>query len=363
MADTRRIIARPDEIRQNIFQKVTQALQSKFPIEGTALQADIKNIAIKHTPLSHTKQKLIRMGKGNASSGVYADIIISDKTSKKVVHTLAKHRIMNIPYYTDRYTFVVDGNEYSVVNQLRTKSGVYTRKRGNAELESSFNLSKGANFKILMDPAKGTFKMSILHATLPLMAVLKILGADSGVIKQHLGSTLYAANTAYTPAQYDRTITTLFDKLVRYNSTLGDSASKAEKIAAIKSYFAGTELDPETTRLTLGTEHTKVTVDTILQAMSKMLKVYNSEDDVDDRDGLEFQKVFTPDDIIKEVLSKSTAEVAKLKDKLNNFSFTKGLEPGSKDADKKLKAIFSPATFTRPVRTFLATSSISRLPG
>jgi DNA-directed RNA polymerase subunit beta len=360
--DVRPIITYPDEVRQNIYSKVKSALEAKFPIEGTTLVADIANVDVIHKSVPHSKQKKIRLGKGNASTGVFADIILKDKSTGKTIETLRHHRIMNIPYYTDRYTFIVDGNEYNLVNQLRTKSGVYTRRRGNDELETSFNLAAGANFKIIMDPESGRFKMSILHATLPLLAVLKVLGADDGKIKASLGEDLYNVNTPVTASQLDKTLDTLFTKLVQYKSNLGEHASKAEKTSAVRAFFANTKLDPETTRLTLGTSHSKVTVDTILQSMRKMLRVYNDKEDVDDRDGLEFQKVFTPDDLIKEVLDKSTREVAKIKDKLNSFAFSNDMKPGSQEASKKLKAIFSPATFTKPIRSFLTTSSISRLP-
>jgi len=328
-SNTRPIITYPETVRQNIFEKAKQALQSKFPIEANSLVADISNIEIDHKILPHSKQKKIRMSKGNASTGVYADITITDKKTGKKVETLKRHRLMNIPYYTDRYTFIVDGNEYNLVNQLRTKSGVYTRKRGNEELESSFNLAAGANFKLTMDPATGIFKMSILHATLPALAVIKVLGGTPAAIKASIGETLYNENAKYTPTQYEKTINTLYDKLVKYKSQLGDSASKDEKIQGIRAYFADTKLDPETTKITLGESFTRVQVDTILRAMSKMLKVFNDKEDVDDRDGLEFQKIYTPDDIIKEVLDKSSREVNKLKDKLNTFSFAEDYTTGS----------------------------------
>src|SRR6056297_2305113 len=96
--DVRSIITYPDEIRQNIYAKVKTALEAKFPIEGTTLVADIANIDITHKSVPHSKQKKIRLGKGNASTGVYADIIIKSKDSGKTVETLRHHRIMNIPY-------------------------------------------------------------------------------------------------------------------------------------------------------------------------------------------------------------------------------------------------------------------------
>ena len=360
--DTRYITTKPDNIRAEIYSKIKQALIAKFPIESSSLKATLSNVEVEYKPLPHSAQKKLRMSGGNASTGVYGDIEISNMSDGKVVNTLKHHRIMNIPYFTDRYTFLLDGNEYSIVNQLRTKSGVYTRKRGNDELESSFNLSKGANFKILMDPTSGMFKVSILHATLPLLAVLKVLGADKAKIEKSMGAELYKSNAVVTPAQQERTIEVLYEKLVKYKSNLGDTASKAEKISGIRAYFSETSLNPETTKITLGSAHTSVSVDTILAAVVRMLGVYNEDDDVDDRDGLEFQNVYTPDDILKEVLEKSTMEVNKLKAKLDTFGYGSDAPVDSLEGTKKLKAIFSPSVFTRPVRSFLTTSSISRLP-
>ena len=89
--------------------------------------------------------------------GVYADIDVLDKNGH-IIGQLKNHRLMNLPYYSNRYTMLLDGHEYSIVSQMRTKSGVYTRKRGNDELESAFNLARGANFKLVMEPDTGCFQ-------------------------------------------------------------------------------------------------------------------------------------------------------------------------------------------------------------
>jgi len=358
MPNVRRIITDPDTIRNSIHRNVTSALTAKFPIETPALRAELKNLTIEHKPISHNQQRKVIMSKGNVSDGVFADIDIIDRNSGRVINTLARHRMMNLPYFTNRYTFLLGGNEYAIMNQLRTKSGIYTRKRGNDTLESSFNLEKGANFKLLMDPETGKFKVDILHSTMPLFALLKVLGADTNQVRQVLGPELYQVNSNITEVAESNAVNTLYTKLVRYKSELGDTASKAERISQIREYFAGTKMDPETTAITLGAAHTKVDVSSLLAAAKKILQVYNDTADVDERDNLEFQKVYSVEDIVKEVLEKSTTEIVKIKAKLHAYKPT-GNE--SEDRDK-LKAIFSPTYFTNPLRNFITTSSISRLP-
>ena len=49
-----------------------------------------------------------------------------------------KRILVHLPYFTRRYTFIVGGNEYNIPNQLRLKSGVYTRERNNGEFEAAF---------------------------------------------------------------------------------------------------------------------------------------------------------------------------------------------------------------------------------
>ena len=198
---------------------------------------------------------------------------IVENASGKSVAVLKNKRLLNIPYFTNRYTMMLDGNEYAVISQMRTKPGVYTRKRGNDELESSFNLAKGANFKLIMNPDTGIFKIDILNATLLAVAVLRILGATGQDILNAVGKELADKNLAQmTDSQMQRARNTLYEKLVNYRSSSFDRLTPAEKDSAIRSYFSGTSIDPETTRITLGSSHSSVNALTILAAMKKILE-------------------------------------------------------------------------------------------
>lgn len=353
----RYIVTDPGQIREHIHRKIIEAVKNKFPIETANYIAEVSNLEFKEKDMVHNLQRNLLMRKGNLYHSLFGTITIKDKKTNNILISVPNVSILNLPLYTNRYTMIIDGNEYTIVNQMRTKPGVYTRKRGNDEIESSFNLAKGANFKLVMDPTTGIFKINILNSTLIATAVLKILGAQPQDIIKAIGEELYIKNNAITTqAQIERARNTLYEKFG--NSELGATATAEEKDSAIKMYFNNTEIDPETTQLTLGNAYTRVTVHTILDAMKKILKVYNEEDEIDERDNLEFQKVYSVEDILKEVIDKNNDIVHKIKNKLASFTPT-----GNYEQDKKLvKAIFSPVYFTKPIRSFISTSSISRLP-
>lgn len=358
MVTTRRIITSPDEIRSKIISNVETAIRNKFPIEAGKYRVILKNINIRRLDISQSKQRDLLLSKGNAAEGVYVDLDIIDIATNEVLHSLHNHRLVNIPYFSNRYTLLVDGNEYAIVNQMRTKSGVYTRKRGNDELESSFNLAKGANFKLIMDPETGVFKVNILGSIISMYALLKILQAPEMEIRSVLGPELSATNENVSKSQMDRTRTTLYTKLASKLSTLGDQASNEEKDQKIREYFSNTQINPETTLITLGKSFEHVNYDTILQAAKKILQVFNGKEDTDERDNLEFQNVFSVEDILKEVIDKNREAVGKISTKLKSFQ-----PSGNKKEDSAtLKAIFSPLHFSKPIRNFVTTSTISRLP-
>ena len=334
----RRIITKPSSIRQAIHEKVLEAVRKKFPIAGKNFTARLVNATVKFSELSHGKQSELLLTRHNATDGVYADIEVVENSSGRTVGRLANKRICNIPYYTNRYTLMLDGNEYAVVSQMRTKSGVYTRKRGNDEIESSFNLA-------IMDPDTGIFKIDILNATLLAVAVLKILGAGSQDILNALGRELTEKNLSHlTDSQLNRARNTLYDKLVRYRKDgAGDRLSAEEKDSAIRKYFGATEIDPETTRITLGMGFSSVGPMTILEAMKKILAVYKGTEDIDERDMLEFQKIHTVEDLLAETIDKSSEIGTKLRQRLDKLRLVDGkLDDGS------LGKAFAPDAFTRP---------------
>lgn len=353
-SNSRPVFTRPKDIRQRIHAAAITALQGKFPIKSGSYEVFAKDLAITPAEVAMNDQKLAILKRGNISDAVYGTLEVRDASGGLVV-SIPKHRFMNIPLYTNRYTFLVDGNEYTISNQLRTKSGVYTRRKANEELESSFNLETGANFKLHMAPDTGVFKLDLKGSTISMYPILRILGATEGEVKSALGDALFAANAAISPTATDRALDTLYTRLVKTPVPL---ASKDEKLRAVLAYFEGTKIDPETTHATLGKAFTHVTAQTILAAAKKMLAVFKDEVPEDNRDELDFQKIFCVEDFVKEVINKNSNEFLKIKNKLAS------LKPGipKDEARAALKSIFSASAMTKPIRDFIINSPISRLP-
>lgn len=348
----RPILADPATMRAAIRDAVAKAVRARFPIRGRRYTAELTRLEVKEADVSPERQKELRLSGGNAFETVIADIAVKDAEGH-LVTALANHRLLNIPWYTPRHTLLLDGNEYAVVNQMRTKPGIYTRKRGNEELESAVNLSKGANFKVIMDPATGVFTIELLGARLPAFAVLRILGAGHTDLLAALGNELYDANAGISPARMDRVRATLYDKLIRRRAE-GAAPDAGEMEARIRAYFAGTAIDPETTKITLGTAYRSISARALLDAMRKILAVYRGEEDIDERDHLEFQQILGPEDLLQEVIDKAPELTEKLRARLDAL--------GDKPAPAEIRAVFSPALFTKPLRSFITSSSLSRLP-
>lgn len=352
MQSIRKIVTDPREIRANIHKKVCDAIRAKFPVKGKTFTAELKNLEVRFGDLSHRQQADLLVSKKNASDRVYADIEIIDNATGQKVASLHDKLLLNIPYYTNRYTMMLDGNEYSIVSQMRTKSGVYTRKRGNDEIESSFNLERGANFKLIMQPETGIMKVSILNSTIPAVALAKILGCQDSDLENYMGSELAKKNIQEcTESRLDRARDILYEKLVN-RSGANTRATKIEKNEAIRRYFANTKVDPETTKITLGSAHSSVSALTLLAAMKKILEVYRGNDDFDERDNLEFQKIHCIEDLLGEVIAKAADIEPKIRNKLDRFNGR------PEDAGKLFDATF----FTGPLQKFITGSSIARLP-
>ena len=356
---TRRIIETPDKVRRAIHTKLCAAVVNLFPINTGDLTATVSNVTIKEKEPSYSDQSIALMRKGNIAEGVYCDIDVMNSTNNQYVCSIKNHRILNVPWYTSRGTLIVDGNEYAIISQMRTKSGVYTRKRGNDELESSFNLAKGANFKLLMNPENGTFKIDMLGNTMPALAVLKILGASPADISGVLGNELYSINAELvTNSAMDRTRNVLYNKLVSYKNEADTHLSDPEKDEAIRHYFSTTEIDPETTKLTLGQPIKAVNAQSILLAMKKLLAVYKGEDEIDERDHLEFQKIMCIEDLLAECVTKAKDTIRKIHTKLQAVK----LDAPKEEIEKQIKSCFSPAYFTAVIRRFITCSDIARTP-
>ena len=342
------LLMEPSERRERIRASALEGVSKLFPIIGD--HRDIHLNAAKLMPKDFSgrdhKKALLR-GQTLAES-VKGDLVIKDK-SGKVLDKKTNHTLLRLPYFTDQNTFVVDGNEYAVRHQLRTLPGVYTRVRSNDELEASFNLAKGANFRLSMDPAKGHMNMEYGTTKIPLYPVLRGMGLSHGDISNQWGGELAARNQDKFDQKRDNHIDKLYKKLVPSSKQVSQSAS--DKVSSIMERYNDTKLDSSTTFKTLGRGFDRVTPAALLTASNKLLKVHKGEASVDNRDSLEFQELHSIEDFVGERLSLKGREFGwKIKSKLD-------LTPVP-----MVEKILPSSVLTPMIKSFLTTSQLATSP-
>lgn len=334
--------------RTMIRQKVTEGLMQAFPLKAGKHTLELANVRVEPRDYSSHDQKRAVLEGRTLAERVRGDLTVRNAAGA-VVDRAPDFTLMQLPYFTPRHTFIVDGTEYAVANQLRTKPGVYVRRRGNEELETVFNLAKGANFRVSMDAAKGLLYMQPAHTTtkIPLHPVLQALGMPHQDIAKSWGTEIAAVNRAAW-AQPDTHVAKLYETLV--HPAQQTATTPDEKARVLRDYFHNTALDPDVTQHTLGHPYDKASAAAILAASKKMLEVHRAAADVDDRDSLAFKTFHSVDDFMKErVALDARAMRAKLGWKL---------DASHGDLKKALPA----GPFTRTLHGFLIGSSLSAVP-
>ena len=345
---TRIDLSQPERL-QLIRDKVVEGVSGIFPIIGDHRELHLANPRIVDSYVSRKKHKEALLKGGTLAESLKGDLVLKDK-SGKVIDSKKGHTLMRVPYYTPMQSFVIDGNEYVFKNQLRTRPGVYTRRRGNDAVEASFNLAKGANFRVEMDSAKGHLKLEHDTTKIPLYPVLRGMGMQHSDIANKWGAALADVNRDAFDSKRDAHISKLYGKLIP-PSKQNVGASTSDKISALQDYYSNTELDSATTAKTLGKSYARVTPDALATAGKKLLGVYNGQEEPDDRDSLEFQRVVTVEDLFGHRIDKSKRDIQRrLKSKIDLSN--------ARQVDKVLPA----AALTPVVKSYVTQSRLAALP-
>jgi DNA-directed RNA polymerase subunit beta len=342
------ILMGSEDRQKELRAKSIEGLADLFPIKGTHHDVEITNLRVVEKPVDYKIHKETLYKRGTLYEPIKGDVVIKDKQGN-IVDKKNGHTLMHLPRTSWNNAFLINGNEYSFKHQLRTMPGVYTRQRENEELEASFNLAKGSNFRVSMDPAKGLLNMQYGTTSIPMYPVLRGLGMEHGDIANYLGKELADRNASEYGSKSQAAISKLYEKLVPENKRL--ATSHQEKIQAIQEHFDGTILSEKTTQRTLGKSFSKVTPESILVASKKLIDVYKGDAEPDDRDSLEFQRVLAPEDMFKERIRLKGKELAfKIKNKMDLAK------------DIKVSQVLPSTAITPLLKQYVSTSQLSMIP-
>lgn len=295
-------------MRDNIFNQALSSAQSLKPLQNDLYTLQLQDVGYtgpeRFTRADQKKAVLSRGTLARRLQGTWT--LVDNKTGQPVGQRRAT--IAHVPYLTDSGTFVNGGVEYTLAHQMRLRPGVFTREKDNGEIEAHVNTlpGKGRSHRYFLDPKTGVFKISIGQAQIPLMPLLKSMGVSDQDIRSAWGNEITAVNMEKGDAG---TMDKIYARLVNKQVAGADPLAKAQAIAA---EFAKTELDPEVTRRTLGSEYKNMTPETILAITKKLIAVNRREAESDDRDNMVYQSVVGPEDLIAERFTKDRQALNKL---------------------------------------------------
>lgn len=345
------VLVEAPERRGFLREKALSEVQKLFPLEGARYDLHLESAEINEKDYSSYEQKDAILERKTLSEPIKGVVTLRDKEGK-VLDKSRPTTLLNLPWFTERHSFIIDGNEYSVANQVRLKPGVYTRKRGNDELEAQFNVLHlfDNKFKINMDPESGHMKLQHGTSNIPLHPVLNALGVSDARIAKAWGTELAAENARAFASKREQSIKTLYNKLT---PTYARDAKldHAGRVSHIQDQYAKTFLDPEVTSRTLGSRFDRVSPDVILRASEKLLNIYKNNEETDDRDSLAYKTMHQVDDFIQEKIRLDSRGLRrKIKQKLDHTP------------DITVNRVMSSNLFTPGVRKFVTTSALSAIP-
>lgn len=283
-----------------LHQNVLSSLQNLPPTENNRLRLELSDVRfVDPETVTLRAQKEALLNGESLGRRVKGKWSLVDKASGQVLDA-KDTTILKAPYLTPRATFINNGVSYSMLNQMRLRSGVYGRVKQTGEVESHVNAlpGKGFSHRYTLDPDKGVFYLNVHQAKLPLLPALRALGATDDQIREAWGEELFYSNQkAQRGADLDR----IYQRVVRKPDPAANEQARREAIAAALS---AVELDPEVTGRTLGKPYKRLDAETVLTATKKLLAISRGEAAPDDRDHLAYQTVMGLEDLLPERLTK-----------------------------------------------------------
>lgn len=219
---THREFGDADAMRTAIFDNVHKAIATKYPLENTRYRLAVENVHMPDPkPYTLEDQKKAIIQGHSLEKQLHGDWVLYDKATNKEVDR-KKSVVAHVPYATNRGTFIYNGSEYSVSNQMRLKPGVYTRVKDNGILEAHINTKPGTgpSYRIYMEPDTGIFRLGVGQSTLKMYPILRSMGVPDREIEKHWGKELLQKNIE---AEDPRAVSRAFAKLVATRAELGTS--------------------------------------------------------------------------------------------------------------------------------------------
>ena len=203
-----------DTRRELIFDSAKAGIEKSLPIENDKFRLEVEDLSYKENkPVTLKEEKeAITTGK-SLTRGLQGRFVLKDIATGAVVERGSKRLLANVPYLTRRGTFIRNGSENVVINQMRMVPGAYSRKTDNGLFETLVNVRAGTGnaFKLMFDPATAEFTFRVGARKIAAYPILKTMGATDEELKAEWGDDIYKKNVR---GNHARTMTSAYSSFI-----------------------------------------------------------------------------------------------------------------------------------------------------
>jgi DNA-directed RNA polymerase subunit beta len=305
-------------VRTDLFDKVKDAAIRAYPIQNDRYTLSLANVGYTGKDRYSLKEqkKAILEGK-SLERRLVGSWEVMDNATGKMVSRSKSQAIMNVPYLTDRGTYIRKGTEYTVNKQFRLVPSIYSKKTDDGRFESQFNVKPGTGtgFRIFMEPSSSVFYMRYRGKKIPLLPVMEAMGYDKGDLKKRWGNEIYDKNAPMSrnphAVNFIRSFANPGTQLPKARVMEKESSDYGDKIREnLLETFSRGEFDADAVESSLGKRHSNVSPLVMAAATSRILSLSRGESGNDDRDSLEFQSVHDMSDFLSDKILKDHNRVS-----------------------------------------------------
>jgi DNA-directed RNA polymerase beta subunit len=296
-----------DGQRKSIYDQAVRGISTGRPLSNASYRLELGDVGYdddEFDPQPDDEKQYI-LKRGSLHRPMKATFRLINQADDSVVEE-QRATIANIPHLNGRGLFIRKGVNWGLRNQLRLRPGIYTRRKANGQVESHFNVKPGTGrgFRLMLDPESGVFKMQIGQSTTKLFPLLRSLGVPDSQIKESWGEELYNKNFQVRGGSDFADMRKVLSKLGPSDIEITDDRLMAQ---ALKEAIERTEVDEDSTELTMGQRIKNLSPELLLTTTNKILRVANHSEPDDNRDSQAFQTIHSAEDLVEERLRRDQA--------------------------------------------------------
>jgi DNA-directed RNA polymerase subunit beta len=289
----------PKKAFADLQQNVVDGIRSHFPIVGSKQSIHLESLDVREGDKDMSDITGQHQAKINGQSWavpVFGTLVMKNNDTGAVVDKKTI-KLTDLPYMTQRYSYIVDGRECQFDNQWRLKPGAYTQRKENGELKTQFNVQGKNRFDVTLDPKTHVFSMSRgTSENIPVYPLMKELGVDDDTLQKSWGKDILAANRSA------RATGTALERFYKADKKRAPGSTEEARQYFIDT-MAESKLRPDSTLITLGKPYANVNGAVLHDTTTKMIGVQRGDIPEDERDSLAFKDLRTVADFAKDSLS------------------------------------------------------------